>query len=126
MPNVAVLAAWEGIILMAGFFGLIFWKMLTGEISLDCLLYGDARARLGTGYSTFFSPGRAQMLMFTVVSAMYMLLQVIQNPTKFPDMPSALVAFLGGSHAVYLGGKAQALYLGRLRDLVASLDGRRP
>jgi hypothetical protein len=126
MPDVAELAAWGGIILLAGFFGLIFWKLMTGSISLDCLLYGDARTRHGAGYSTFFSPGRAQMLISTVISAVYFLLQVIQDPTKFPDVPNALLAILGGSHAVYLGGKAQALYLGRLRDLAALLDRRIP
>jgi hypothetical protein len=126
MPDVAELAAWGGIILVAGFFGLIFWKMLTGGISLNCLLYGDARTRVGGRYSTFFSSGRAQMLTFTVISAVYLLIQIIQNPTKFPDVPNALLAILGGSHAVYLAGKAQALYLGKLRDLAALLDRRTP
>jgi hypothetical protein len=126
MLNVAELAAWGGIILLAGFFGLVFWKLMTGGISLDYLLYGDARTRHGASHSTFFSPGRAQMLMFTVLAAMYFLLQVIQDPTKFPDVPNALLAILGGSHILYLGGKAQALYLGRLRNLAALPDRRNP
>ena len=125
MPNAAELATWEGIILLAGLCVVVFWKLFTGSISLDYLLYGDARGLRGDGYSSFFSPGRAQMLMFTVVSAIYFLLQVIQDPTRFPDMPNALIVLLGGSHALYLGGKAQALYLGRFRDLTALLDGRR-
>jgi hypothetical protein len=33
---------------------------------------------------------------------------------------------LGGSHILYLGGKAQALYLGRLRNLAALPDRRNP
>jgi len=120
MPSVVQLAEWEGIILVAGLCGVVLWKLFTGEISLDYLLYGDARNR-----TTFFSPGRAQMLMFTVVSAAYFLLQVIHNPAKFPEVPSALLGVLAGSHAVYLGGKAQSLYLGRFRDLADSLIGRK-
>lgn len=126
MPNVEEFAAWGAIVLLAGFLGVILWKVFTGTISLDWLLYGDARDPEGGGSAAFFSPGRAQMLMFTVVYAVYFLLQVIQDPTKFPDVPNTLVAILGGSHAVYLGGKAQALYLGRLRDLAALLVRRGP
>ena len=126
MLDVAEFAAWEGVILMAGFVLVVLWRLMTGGINLECLLYGDARNRHGLGYSTFFSPGRAQMLMFTIVSAVYFLLQVIQDPTKFPDVPTPLLAMLGGSHVVYLVGKAQALYVGRLRDLAALLDRRIP
>jgi hypothetical protein len=125
MPSLAELAAWEGIVLVSGFCGIALWKLFVGKITLDYLLYGDGRGPGGIGYTTFFSPGRAQMLMFTVVSAAYLLLQVIQDPTSFPDVPNALVAALVGSHAIYLGGKAQALFLGRFRDLASLVDGRR-
>lgn len=127
MPNAAELAIWEGVILLFGFIGVVLWKLITGGISLDYLLYGDARrVRRGTGPSVFFSPGRAQMLMMSVSFAGYYLLQVIQDPTHFPDVPDGLLAVLAGSHAVYLGGKAQSLYLGRARDLIALLNRRTP
>jgi hypothetical protein len=127
MPSSTQLAIWEGVILLAGFIGIVLWKLTTGSIRLNYLLYGEARrVRKGAGYSAFFSPGRAQMLMTTVVFAGYYLLQVIQDPTHFPDVPDGLLAVLAGSHAVYLGGKAQSLYLGRARDLIASLNRRTP
>lgn len=126
MADIRELAAWGGIVVIGGYFGVVFWKLMTGSISLDGLLHGDARTRNGVDYSTFFSAGRAQMLMFTVIFAMYFLLQVIQNPTKFPEVPDAVLVVLGGSHAIYLGGKAQALYLGRLRDLADLLERRKP
>lgn len=126
MPNVTQLAAWSGIVLLTGFIGVVLWKVTTGDISLDWLLYGDARAPRGAGYSAFFSAGRAQMLVITVVCAAYFILQVIQDTTKFPEVPNGLIALLGGSQAVYLGGKAQALYFGRLRDLAALLNRRGP
>lgn len=124
MPSVADLAVWEGLALLAGFIAVVLWKLMTGDISLDYLLYGDARTSQGS--YLFFSSGRAQMLMVTIALAGYCLLEVIQNPTKFPDVPNAMLAVLGSSHAIYLGGKAQAMYLGRLRDLAALVNGRRP
>jgi hypothetical protein len=122
----AALAKWEGIILLGGFISVVMWKLATGEIPLDDLLYGDARMHEGAGRATFFSPGRAQMLMVTVTVAGYYLLQIIQDPTHFPDVPNELLAGLGTSHALYLGGKAQSLYLGRMRDLVSLLNRREP
>lgn len=118
------LAKWEGIILIGGFVCVVVWKLATGEISLDYLLYGDAKANRGADEQTFFSSGRAQMLLATVTIAGYYLLQVIQDPTHFPAVPNELIAALGTSHAIYLGGKAQSLYLGRLRDLVSLTNGR--
>lgn len=118
------LAKWEGIILIGGFVCVVVWKLATGEISLDYLLYGDAKANRGADEQTFFSSGRAQMLLATVTIAGYYLLQVIQDPTHFPAVPNELIAALGTSHAIYLGGKAQSLYLGRLRDLVSLMNGR--
>jgi hypothetical protein len=124
MLATTTLAKWEGVILLGGFVFVVVWKIATGEISLDYLLYGEAKTNRGKGWATFFSPGRAQMLLLSVTVAGYYLLQVIQRPTHFPDVPRELMVALGGSHAVYLGGKAQSLYLGRVRDLV-SLWNRR-
>ncbi|HYL15397.1 MAG TPA: hypothetical protein VEV41_20340 [Terriglobales bacterium] len=120
------LANWEGMILLAGFFGIVFWKLLTGGISLHGLLEGTILDRSrpdGPRYSTYFSAGRAQLLMITIFSSLYYLLQVIHDPSAFPKLPDALVAVLGGSQVLYLGGKAQAVLLGRLRDLI---DRRTP
>jgi len=118
------LAKWGGIILLGGFISVVLWKATIGEISLDYLLYGDAKTYRGAGTTTFFSPGRAQMLLLTVMVAGYYLLRVIQDPTHLPDVPDELIVALGASHAVYLGGKAQSLYLGRVRDLVSLLNRR--
>jgi hypothetical protein len=119
MNAAARFASWELTVLVGGFIVIVLWKLLTGGISLNNLLYGDLRQRGETaGFTKVFSPGRAQLLMLTIISAVYYLLQVIHDPSKFPDLPQALVAILGGSQAVYLGGKAQSMLLGRLRDLI--------
>jgi hypothetical protein len=107
MHSLSSLALWEGFILLGGFFGIVFWKLFTRQISLAHLLEGDCRE--GSGYSSKFSPGRAQLVFFTTVFAVYYLAQVIHDPSRLPQIPDAVVAVLGGSQATYLGGKAYSL-----------------
>jgi len=119
MPSPSTLAQWEGFLLLGGFFAIVFWKLATQSISLDQLLEGDIRDPNGKdGYSTYISAGRAQSLLITIFAALYYLLQVIHNPREFPTLPNGLVAALAGSQALYLGGKAQAMWMGRLRDFL--------
>ena len=102
---------WEVSVLLAGFLGIVLWKILTSQIDLQGLLSGDDAA--GT---TSFSPGRAQLLIFTLFVALQYVLQVIHNPTKFPQVPEFWVVALGGSQAVYLGAKARSLLFGSMKD----------
>jgi hypothetical protein len=119
MRALSTLAYWEGLILLGGFFGLVLWKLLTGRISLDQLLEGDARdPNSADGYSTYVSAGRTQSLASTLFVAGYYLLQVAHNPKQFPSLPAQLVGALAGSQALYLGGKARAMLWGRMRDLL--------
>jgi len=86
---------------------------------MDGLLQGDVRDKTSpSGFRTEFSPGRSQLLMFTIVTAGYYLLQVIHNPRAFPQIPVSWVAALGGSHALFLAGKAKSMLLGQFRDLI--------
>jgi hypothetical protein len=116
--TVARLFYWEGIIVVGGLFGVIAWRLFTGTITLRCLLHGDRIDRsTSSGYSSFFSPGRVQLLVSTVVTAGYYLIQVVHDPTAFPKMPVSWVVALGGSHAIYLGGKVQSMLWG-VRDAI--------
>lgn len=114
MPSPSTLAYWEGLILIVGLFGVVFWKLCTGEIDLDQLFEGDSGQ--DDDPDSYVSGGRVQMFIVTLSAAGYYLMQVIQNPTQFPEVPSGLVGVVAGSHAIYLGGKAQDLLSGRLRD----------
>lgn len=119
MPSPTAAAYWEGLILLGGFFGIVAWKMFTGEIGLDQLLDGDIRdPNSPDGFSTYVSEGRVQSLIITLFSAGYYLVRVVNNPKAFPALPNELLALLAGSQALYLGGKAQAMLLGRLRDFL--------
>jgi len=109
MPSPATLAEWVGFLLFGGFFGVIFWKLANGSISLDQLLETG-------GPDSSSSAGRAQSLAVTLFVALYYLTHVIQNPKQFPEIPGALVALLAGSQAVYLGGKASNILPDSWRD----------
>jgi hypothetical protein len=97
---------WEMIILLSGLMVVVVYKLFTGGVTLSGLLMVK-----GGDDDNTFSPARLQMLMSTVLAGMYYLLQVINNPStnSLPDVPTPLVGILGGSHAIYLGGKVQSL-----------------
>ncbi|HEY6969633.1 MAG TPA: hypothetical protein VJA94_10540 [Candidatus Angelobacter sp.] len=115
MPSLLTLARWEGFILIGGFFAVVLWKILIGDVALDELFEGDIQERDGK-LTTYTSAGRIQAFWVTLYVAYYYLVQVIHNPTEFPTLPNGLIAALAGSHTLYLGGKAQAMLLGRLKD----------
>jgi hypothetical protein len=117
MPSPLTLAYWEELVLILGLFSVVFWKLISSDVSLDQLFEGDIRNEDGE-YASYVSSARVQTFIVTIYVASYYLIQVIQNPTDFPTLPTGLIVALAGSHALYLGGKAQAMLLGRLKDFL--------
>ena len=107
MAALAILVSRCILMLVLGFIVVILWQLFTRRLDLGGLL------RDGQGN---FSPGRAQMLMVTLVTAVQYLIQVTQNPTAFPEIPTIWLAALGASHGIYLGGKAQSILFGNRSD----------
>jgi hypothetical protein len=106
MSGLVTAARWEIALLMSGLMLAVMYKLFTGGIGMSCLLTArDARG------NPSFSPGRAQMLMSTIVTAMYYLLQVIDNRSadSLPSLPNTLVGIVGASQAIYLASKARSL-----------------
>src|SRR5258707_387595 len=88
-------------------------------ISLAQLLEGDIRdPDSAVGYSSHVSAGRVQSLLIGLFTALYYLLLVIHDPREFPSLPNGLVNAFAASQALYLGGKAQAMLLGRARNFL--------
>lgn len=109
MAYLAKAARLETIILLAGLMIIVACKVIAGDINLSGLLTVSKDPTQSDAPSEF-SPARAQMLMATLLGAMYYLIQVINNPSPdtLPDAPSTLVGVIGGSHAIYLVGKVQS------------------
>ena len=81
---------------------IVGYKMLTGRINTSGLLEDKERRSL--------SPSRIQLLLFTFVGAGAYLAAVPEMfeaaAPRLPEVPVELLVLLGGSHAVYLGGKS--------------------
>ena len=108
MELLTKLATIEAGILVGGCFAVVAYKLVIGEISLAGLLYGKE-----PGGRAAFSPARLQLLIFTAAVAAIYLGEVIANPRQdsLPHLPLGIVAALGGSQAVYLGGKMVSAYI---------------
>jgi hypothetical protein len=100
----------EVLVFLGGLAAIIAYRLLTGQINTNYLLYGTKKE--GTKY---FSPERVQLLLFTLGTAMFYLNSVTQNRTSgvLPDVSTQTLALLGGSHAIYLGGKAYMMLFKR-------------
>jgi len=85
---------------------LIFLITSIGVVSLWRLFKDGSFSGLLRSNDHTLSPGRIQLLMLTVLTALQYLLSTIQDPTHLPDLPTNLVSVLGGSQALYLGAKA--------------------
>jgi hypothetical protein len=122
MPDVRQIVAWEVQLFLLALFGIVVTQLLTGQISTKNLLYGrmndtgnpivgaDGRTQdmKKKDDTLYFSPERVQLLLFTLGAAFYYLTQVLNNPNPgtFPPLPLSWPAVIGGSNAIYLGGKA--------------------
>lgn len=110
---------WEVELFLLALAGIVVLKLLTGEINTSGLFHGRISGR-DPKNNQYVSPERVQLLLVTVGAAFYYLTLVLNNPNPgtFPDIPQSWPTALGGSNAVYLGGKAWARWLanGRSRN----------
>jgi len=114
MPVLELLMKYEIAIFLLVLAGLVAIKILTGEINTSGLLFGRISARK-KGQDQYFSPERVQLLLFSVGAGFYYLTLVLNNsnPGTFPDIAQTWPGLLGGSNAIYLGGKAYARWLAK-------------
>ncbi len=104
MSNLAAFVRLEISFWLIGLVSIVVYQMLTGRINTRRMLHEKDEAHR-------YSPGRLQLLVLVLANAFFYLLQVVQNPTRLPEIPPELVLGLGGSNAIYLGGKLYSLLL---------------
>lgn len=104
MDELVTFLKWDIFLLLGGFALIVFYRMLTGSINLQGLLWEK------NGESAY-SSGRIQSLVVTLAFAVIYLGLVAKNPdpTKLPEVPQEMLLVLGGSNLVYLGQKAYNL-----------------
>jgi hypothetical protein len=85
---------------------LVGYQLLTGRINTAGLLL----QKVSAGGTTGVSPARIQLLFATFIGAGFLLLQVLHDPSRWPNVPNWLLLTQGGSGSLYLGGKASTLF----------------
>jgi|ERR1044071_1595367 hypothetical protein len=111
MGALSTLLSYETGFLLAALASIISYRLLTRQINTRGLLRDKVGGRA-------VSPGRLQLLVVTVVTAAYCVFEVAQT-RRMPEVPRELIAALGASHLLYLGGKLYGLLAGKL-DLAAA------
>jgi hypothetical protein len=111
--SVAWFVKLEIIVFLGGLAAIVAYRLLTGGINTKYLLYGTQKD--GTKY---FSPERVQLLLFTLGTAMFYFVDVLKNRNSgaLPDVPTETLAILGGSQAIYLGGKAYMMLIKKIKE----------
>jgi len=82
---------------------IISYQLLTGKINPGGLLFKKIGPR-------HYNPLGVQLLLLTLMTAMYQLLLVMKDPTHFPSIPEEAILILGGGNLVFLGGKFHSLF----------------
>jgi hypothetical protein len=100
MPDIMQIVTWEVLGLLFALFAVVVSQVLTGHINMHGLLMRKEGDRS-------FSPERVQVLIATLAAGFGYLLQVLKDPTHFPEIPSSWLVLFGGSHALYLGRRFQ-------------------
>jgi hypothetical protein len=108
MQTLGIFLRYELLILLLVLAAIIAYKLLVRQINTDGLLLEKTNQRA-------FSPGRLQMLVVTVMIAIYYMFLVMdtEDTGRLPDLPNELMIALGGSHAIFLGGKLYDMLAGR-------------
>ncbi len=99
LQNIFLYEIW---ILLGGFALVVGYQMLTGRINMNGLLL-DKETNMP-------SPGRIQLLIATIIFAMYFLTNISREPPHFPVIPEEALWLLGASQSGYLGFKAKSLF----------------
>lgn len=117
MQPLITTVSWLIGLLLGGLLVVVLFRMLTGQINMRNLIYG----RMSDG-TCYLSPERVQLMIFTLWVGLFYLLDTFEtrvvNPTPetahtLPEVNTQTLTLLGGSHTVYLVGKAYSMLVAR-------------
>jgi hypothetical protein len=106
MGTLSTVLRYETLFVLTALAVIIAYRLLTRQINTRGLL----RDKIG---GRGMSPSRLQLLVVTLLIAVYYVEQVFETQ-KLPNMPQEYLLALGGSHLFYLGGKAYGLLVSKL------------
>lgn len=94
---------------------IVAYRLLTGRIKTTGLLQDKITHE--------FSSGRLQMLIATMLVAIYLVVEVFETQ-KIPQLPQEVIMGLAGSHVLYLGGKSYGVLVRKLELAATRIAGR--
>ncbi|MFV2045102.1 MAG: hypothetical protein ACC700_17940 [Anaerolineales bacterium] len=98
---------------------IVFYQLLAGKINTRRLLFAKGRDSAGPSTrrrTSGLSPSRIQLLVVTIGVAIYLLAEVMRDPSRFPEIPTGLLLLMAGSEAIYLARKVNNLIIRRSRS----------
>ena len=98
MKTIAMVIRFEVWFLLLCLIVIIGHRLVAGTISTRGMLSEKRPARN-------YSPMRLQMLLFTLMTVLFQVLQILKDPTQFPVIPWEALLVLGGGNLLYLGSK---------------------
>jgi len=116
MGSITTVLRYEILLFLVVLALVVAYQMLAGKISMRRLLFAKGRAAAGpsTGQKpSGLSPSRIQLLVVTFGVAIYLLAEVVRDPSQFPEIPSGLLLLMAGSETIYLARKINNLLLRR-------------
>jgi len=116
MGSVTTILRYEVLLFLGALTLIVFYQLVTGRINTRRLLFAKGRAAassLTRQESSGLSPSRIQLLVISIGVAIYLLAEVIRDPSQFPEIQTGLLLLMAGSEAIYLARKANNLVLGR-------------
>ena len=87
---------------------IVFYQLLTGRINMRRRLFAKGRAKASPSTqqrTSGLSPSRIQLLVVSIGVAIYLLAEVLRDPSRFPEIPFELLLLMAGSETIYLGRK---------------------
>ena len=122
MGSISTVIRYEILLFLGALAFIVVYQMLTGGINMRRLLFakGCAAADPSTQRRTDplpgqrtsgLSPSRIQLLVITIGVAIYLLAEVVRDPSQFPEIPTGLLLLMAGSEAIYLARKFNNLVL---------------
>ena len=85
---------------------IVFYQLLTGRINMRRRLFAKGRAKASPSTQQRTSGlSRIQLLVVSIGVAIYLLAEVLRDPSRFPEIPFGLLLLMAGSETIYLGRK---------------------
>ena len=120
MGSASTVLKYEILLFLGALALIVSYQLLTGRINMHRLHFakGGAAGGPSTGEKTNpstqrrtngLSPSRIQLLVITIGVAIYLLAEVVRDPSQFPETPTGLLLLMAGSEAIYLARKANNL-----------------